>query len=73
MQKVIKFSKIWNGRNRTNGHIIFDTNIGILDLTSEQALDIAYSLVDSCGLDYSILDEVEERINGKEETDEDNE
>lgn len=68
MQKVIRFSKIWNGRYKLkSGNVIFDTNIGILDLTPQQALEIAYALVDGCGLDYSILDKVEEKVNGSNE------
>lgn len=63
MQKIIKFNKMSNGRHKLNGHIIFDTNLGILELTPEQALDIVYTLVDSCGLNYNILNELEEKIN----------
>lgn len=39
-----------------NHKIYLNTHKGKVELTADEALDVAYALVDSYGLDYKILD-----------------
>jgi len=72
MQRIIKFSKIWNGKYQLSGNMTFETNLGFMQLTPEQGLEIAFTLFDDYGMDYDILYELEDKIKKKGGEDESN-
>lgn len=67
--RVIRLDGVRDGSYNLNGTIMFKTR-GVdiqYAMTQKDALEIAYTLVDSLGLPYSILDQVEQAINGDQE------
>ncbi len=73
MQRIIKFSKIKNGKYQlVSGNMTFETNLGIMELTPEQGLEIAFTLFDDFMMDYDVLYELEDRIKKKGGEDESN-
>lgn len=65
----IKLIGVTNGSYDLRGNIHFKTKNTTASYTMSQkdALEIAYTLVDSLGLDYKILDQVDDAVNGSEE------
>ena len=61
---AIIFKKIKNGRYSPRSDLFFDTELGTLKLTPEQALEVAYTLFDDFGIDYRPLEELESKIIG---------
>ena len=49
-----------NTKYDLNHNIYLNTHKGKVELTADEAIDIAYAIVDSYGLDYKILDELQE-------------
>ena len=48
-----------NTKYDLNHNIYLNTHKGKVELTADEAIDIAYAIVDSYGLDYKILDELQ--------------
>ena len=59
---MIEIKNIRNSGSTVKGIIVFDTDNGEMQINQIDALKIAFSLVDSLGLSYSILDEVEDKL-----------
>jgi hypothetical protein len=57
-----KIENIKNGGYRLNGTLVFETSIGNIKMNPKDALEIVYTLADSLGIDYSLLDEFDNRI-----------
>lgn len=69
MKKIIEFNKLENGKYKLlTNDMFFETDLGTLKLTPKQALEIAYTLFDSYGLDYDILNILEEYGGLKDES-----
>lgn len=45
-----------NTKYDLNHNIYLNTHKGKVELTADEAIDVAYAIVDSYGLDYKILD-----------------
>ena len=56
-----------NTKYDLNHNIYINTHKGKVELTADEAIDIAYAIVDSYGLDYKILDELQEAYEREEE------
>ncbi len=50
-----------------NHNIFLNTHKGKVELTPDEAIDVAYAIVDSYGLDYKILDRLQEAYEEEEE------
>ena len=48
-----------NTKYNLNHNIYLNTHKGKIELTADEAIDIAYAIVDSYGLDYKILDDLQ--------------
>jgi hypothetical protein len=48
-----------NTKYDLNHNIYLNTHKGKVELTPDEAIDIAYAIVDSYGLSYKILDELQ--------------
>lgn len=59
---MIEIKNIRNSGSTAKGIIVFDTDNGEMQINQTDALKIAFSLVDSLGLSYSILDEIEDKL-----------
>ncbi len=59
----IKDLHIKDGKYKLNGTFIFKTDKGYLTLTAEDAIEIAYTLFDWAGMDYSAIENIEDRRN----------
>ena len=61
----MEIKDVKNLRYDMNGNIFFDSSIGPMQIEEKNALEIAYALLDSNGLEYKILDELDEKISKK--------
>ncbi len=62
---ALTFKKIKNGRYHPRSDLFFETELGTLKLTPEQALEITYTLFDDFGCDYRPVEELESKIKGE--------
>ena len=62
---ALTFKKIKNGRYHLHSDLFFETELGTLKLTPEQALEITYTLFDDFGCDYRPVEELESKIKGE--------
>lgn len=62
MELEVKVDKVMDIEYDMQGNLYF----GNYKMTQRSALNIAYALLDSLNLDYSILEIVEDELNGKE-------
>ena len=58
----MKVKKVENGEYDLKGNLSFDTEDGTLEIKAVDALEIAYALFDWAGISYSILDEINEKV-----------
>lgn len=61
--KEIKDLHIKNGKYTLKGIFTFETDKGELTLTAEDTIEIAYALFDWAGIDYSAIENIEDRRN----------
>lgn len=58
----MQIKDIQNARYTLNGRIFFDSNVGNIEMSAKDALEISYILFDSVGIDYKVLDEISEKL-----------
>lgn len=58
-----EIKNIRDGKYDLRGNLEFETEDGTLKIKAVDALEIAYALFDWAGMPYTILDELNERIN----------
>lgn len=63
----MELREIKKGRYTLDGMLNFTTNQGEIKMKAKEALEIAYTLVDYCNVDYIVLNEVETRLLDLEE------
>lgn len=56
-----------NTKYDLNHNIYLNTHKGKVELTPDEAIDIAYAIVDSYGLSYKILDELQDAYHEEKE------
>lgn len=60
----MKINNIQNGEYTANGKFYFDSNIGNIETDAVEVLEMAYTLFDWAGMDFSVLDEINEKVEG---------
>ena len=58
-----------DARYDLNHNIYLNTHKGKVELTADEAIDVAYAIVDSYCLDYKILDELQNAYYEEKEND----
>lgn len=58
----MKINNIQNGKYTANGKFYFDSNVGNIETNAVDVLEIVYTLFDWARMDYSILDEIKEKV-----------
>ena len=58
----MEIKNVKDGKYDLNGNFEFETEDGTLKVKATDALEIAYSLFDWAGLPYTLLDELNERM-----------
>ena len=60
----MKIKNIENGEYDLKGNLSFDTDNGKIEMTAVDALEIAYALFDWAGMGYTVLDAINEKVEG---------
>lgn len=58
----MKINNIKNGEYTTDGKFYFESNIGNIETSAIEVLEMAYTLFDWAGMDYKVLDEINEKV-----------
>lgn len=65
MGKEMKIKKVCDTEYYIMKNVIrFKTDDGIYEIDSKDVLELSYALLDSLGLKYEILEDVDEKLNG---------
>lgn len=60
----MQIKDIKNATYTLDGKFSFDSNVGNIEINAIDALEIAYTLFDYANMDYTILDEINEILEG---------
>ena len=55
---------IKDGKYTLDGRLTFNSNFGEIKINAVEVLEMAYALFDWAGMDYSVLDEINEKVEG---------
>lgn len=58
----MKIKNVENGEYDLKGNLNFDTEAGSIEIKAVDALEIAYALFDWAGMPYTVLDEINEKV-----------
>lgn len=53
---------IEDGEYTLDGRFTFSSNLGEIKINAVEVLEMAYTLFDWAGMDYSVLDEINEKV-----------
>lgn len=60
----MQIKDIKNSVYTLDGKFYFDSNVGNIEMNATDALEIAYTLFDYANMDYTVLDEISEILEG---------
>lgn len=58
----MQIKKVENGEYDLKGNLSFDIEDGTLEIKAVDALEIAYALFNWAGMPYTVLDEINEKV-----------